>query len=95
MYYKNNYYHNLGKSGYLNQNPQKLYSGSSGGSKYFQNGQMVENPDHMSEINKNILGIKRKNMSGIEEYESVYMKKIKSESCNRNLLKTIIFLLYL
>jgi len=94
VYYKNNYYQNHGKSGYLNQNPQKIYGSAITNmgipgekfnkTKNYQNIHIPENQEHINEANKgNILNAKRKNMSEIEDYDSFSLKKIKSENCNQ------------
>lgn len=80
-------YQSLGKSGYLSQNPLKPLDSSAisnlplfSKSKNFSNGPLE--PSDQSNDNKNpILGVKRKSIGGLDEYESVYMKKMKPENC--------------
>ena len=76
-------YQSLGKSGYLSQNPLDS-SGISNlqifsKSKNFSNG--LEISEQSNDSKNPILGVKRKSIGGLDEYESVYLKKMKSENC--------------
>lgn len=76
----------MGKAGYFNQNPAKMYAsamttmGNNNKNKFIQNNSFLdyEYPNDMN--NNNLLNIKRKNLSGIEEFESIFLKKIKSDN---------------
>lgn len=90
--------------GYFNnQNSTKMYSSAIQplGNNTHNKGKMNQNNnifnDNENETAKNFVGnLKRKNISGIEEFENILLKKIKSENrknFQKNLNLSFIFLI--